>query len=257
MNESKIICGDCLEIMKQIPDKSVDMVLCDLPYGIGKTIAKWDSSISLKDLWVSYNRICKDDCMLVFTSQQPFTSTLVCSNLQKFNCEWIWEKSKASNFLQARNQPLKAHENIIVFNMKDKKYNYQKTKGKPYIGAGRTKKGSQTELLNNVPNPTFRHDNAGDRFPRTVQYFITAEKEGCFHPTQKPIALFEYLIKTYSNEGNVILDNCAGSFTTAVACDNLGRDWICIEKEQKYCDIGLKRINENRSKLNMPPVEIQ
>lgn len=256
MNQ-KIICGDCLEIMKQIPDKSVDMVLCDLPYGISKTVASWDNQLPNDPLFKEYCRIIKNCGAIVLTCQQPFTSFLVVNNLKLYKCSWIWEKSKASNFLQAKRYPLKAHEEILIFCKTTPNYYPQKSPGKPFKGEGRSKKGSQTELVTKVPNPTFRHDNTGDRFPRTIQYFVTAESEGCLHPTQKPIALFEYLIKTYTKEKDLILDNCAGSFTTAVACDNLNRDWICIEKEQKYCEIGLKRVNENRSKLNMPLVEIQ
>lgn len=250
MELNKVLHGDCLELMKDISDKSVDMILCDLPYGT--TACKWDTIIPFEPLWEQYKRIIKDNGAIVLTASQPFTSALVMSNVKMFKYEWVWEKSKASNFLLARKQPLKAHENIMVFSLGKPNYYPQKTQGKQYKGDGRSVKGSQTELVNNVSNPTFRNDNLGDRFPRTVQYFITAESEGCLHPTQKPVTLFEYLIKTYTNEGDLVLDNCAGSFTTAVASDNTKRNWICIEQEQEYCEIGKKRINENRVKLGLP-----
>lgn len=240
MQTNVIYCGDCLEVMAKLPDASIDMVLCDLPYGT--TLAKWDCQIDLDSLWGQYARVCKVSAAIILTASQPFTSILGCSNLQMLRYAWVWEKSKASNFLLARKQPLKAHEDILVFCKQTPTYFPQKTFGKAFKGAGRSKKGSQTELVNTVPNPTFRNDNTGDRFPRSVQYFVTAESEGCLHPTQKPEALFEYLIRTHSNENAIVLDNCAGSGTTAVACLNTDRRFILIEKEQKYCDIAEKRI---------------
>ncbi len=161
-----------------------------------------------------------------------------------FKYQWVWEKSKASNFLLARKQPLKAHEDILVFSENTAVYYPQKTVGKPFKGEGRSKKGSNSEVVNDVPNPTFRNDNNGDRFPRSVQYFKTAESEktGALHPTQKPVALMEYLIKTYTNEGETVLDFTAGSFTTGVACVNLNRKFIGIELDENYFEIGKKRI---------------
>lgn len=240
MELNKVILGDCLEEMKKIPDKSIDMVLCDLPYGT--TACKWDTIIPFEPLWKEYKRIIKDNGAIVLTASQPFTSALVMSNPSQFKYSWVWEKSKASNFLLAKKQPLKAHEDILVFSNKTPVYFPQKTVGKPFKGEGRSKKGSQTELVNSVPNPTFRNDNKGDRFPRSVQYFVTAESEGCLHPTQKPVALFEYLIKTYTNEGDLVLDNCAGSGTTGVACRNTNRNYILIEKEPEYIEIINKRL---------------
>jgi DNA modification methylase len=230
--------GDCLEVMKTLPSGSVDMVMCDLPYGT--TIAPWDSVIPFDPLWEAYRRLCRG--AVVLTASQPFTSALVMSNAGEFRHEWIWEKSKASNFLLARKQPLKAHENILVFSKTPPPYFPQKTEGKPFKGAGRSKKGSQTILVNNVPNPTLRADNLGDRFPRTVQYFVTAENEGCFHPTQKPVALMEYLIRTYTNEGETVLDNTMGSGTTGVACLNTGRKFIGIERDENYFRIACERV---------------
>lgn len=241
-----IYLGDCLDLMPQIPDKSVDMILCDLPYGT--TAAKWDSIIPFDSLWKNYSRVCKEGAAIVLTASQPFTSALVASNFKEFKYSWIWEKSKASNFLLARKQPLKAHEDVLVFCVGggNPTYNPQKTLGKPYKGEGRSKKGSKTDLVNDVPNPTFRNDNKGDRFPRSVQYFVTAENEGCLHPTQKPIALFEYLIKTHSNENDLVLDNCMGSGTTCLAAKNLNRQFIGIEKEEKYYNIAKERLGNSQ-----------
>lgn len=234
--------GNCLTEMEKIADKSIDLILSDPPFNT--TAAQWDKDIiQLDKLWEQYNRIIKDNCAICLFASQPFTTKLIASNYARFKYEWIWEKSKASNFLLARKQPLKAHESIVVFTSGGSpRYFPQKTPGKPFKGAGRSIKGAQTELVNNVPNPQFRHDNKGDRFPRSVQYFVTAENEGCFHPTQKPNKLLEYLIKTYSVEGDIILDSFAGSGSTLLAAKNLNRQFIGIEKEQKYFDIIKNRL---------------
>jgi site-specific DNA-methyltransferase (adenine-specific) len=221
------------------------MILCDLPYGT--TACKWDTIIPFEPLWEQYKRVIKDNGAIVLTASQPFTSALVMSNPKMFKYEIIWEKSKASNFLLAKKQILKAHENVLIFSKKTTTYNPQKTEGKPYSGDKRAgKKGSLTDVFNNVPNPTFRNGSKdGLRYPRSVQYFKTAESEGkTTHPTQKPVALFEYLIKTYTNEGETVLDNCMGSGTTGVACVNTNRNFIGIELDPIYFDIAQKRIAE-------------
>ncbi len=241
-NLGRFYNADCFDVFKEIPDGCVDMVLCDLPYGT--TACKWDTVIPFELLWAEYKRVCKPNAAIVLTASQPFTSALGASNLPMLRYSWVWEKSKASNFLLAKKQPLKAHEDVLVFCKGVPNYNPQKVAGKPFKGEGRSKKGSQTVLVNNVPNPTYRNDNQGDRFPRSVQYFVTAENEGCLHPTQKPVALFEYLIRTYTNEGDLVLDNCAGSGTTAVACENLKRRWVCVEKETEYFDKVVVRLNK-------------
>lgn len=239
---NEIHLGDCLNLIAGIKDKSIDLICADPPFNI--TAAKFDQEIiDLDILWKEYNRIIKDNCAICLFASQPFTSKLVCSNYSNFKYEWIWEKSKASNFLLARKQPLKAHESVLVFtNGTTPRYFPQKTLGKPFKGAGRSIKGAQTELVKTVPNPQFRHDNKGDRFPRSVQYFVTAENEGCWHPTQKPNKLLEYLIKTYSAEGDIILDSFAGSGSTLLAAKNLNRAFIGIEKEKKYFDIIKERL---------------
>ena len=233
----KVIQGDCLEVMKDIPDKIIDMILCDLPYGT--TACKWDTIIPFEPLWKEYKRIIKDNGAIVLTASQPFTSALVMSNPDMFKYEWIWEKSKATGYLNSKIMPMIAHENILVFGKGKVKYNPQKIKSTPY---NKGKAHRPTDVYGGQVATLVKNED-GMRFPRTVQYFITAESEGKLHPTQKPVALFEYLIKTYTNEGDLVLDNCAGSGTTGVACKNLKRNFILIEKEQEYIDIINKRLN--------------
>jgi len=256
METNKIYQGDCLELMKQIEDKNVDLILCDLPYGT--TACFWDSVIDLKRLWEEYKRIIRDNGAIVLTASQPFTSALVMSNIKMFKYEWIWEKSKASNFLLAKKQPLKAHENILVFANGTPNYYPQKTQGKPYYRGGIKEKHDNPEVSNNIPNyhSHIRKSEDGMRLPRSVQYFTTAEFDGKFHPTQKPIALFEYLIKTYSKEGNLVLDNCIGAGTTAIACKKNNRNFIGIELEQKYVDICNSRLREIQVSLDVDKKEV-
>lgn len=248
----QVILGDCLVEMQNIPDKSIDMILCDLPYGT--TACKWDTIIPFEPLWKEYKRIIKDNGAIVLTASQPFTSSLVMSNPKWYRHEWIWEKERGANFLQGNKQPLKVHENVLVFGEKCPRYYPQKTIN--------PRKQAITNRTNNTPKrieaglnvKTFRSSEKYDKLmllPRSVQRFIrNIPIGGTSHPTQKPVALFEYLIKTYTNEGDLVLDNCAGSFTTAIASDNLKRNWICIEKEAEYCAIGEKRIKENRERLH-------
>jgi site-specific DNA-methyltransferase (adenine-specific) len=253
MNINQIIQGDCLEVMKDIPDKSIDMILCDLPYGT--TACKWDTIIPFEPLWEQYKRIIKDNGAIVLTGSQPFTSALVMSNIKWFKYEWIWEKAVGSNFATLKYQPMKEHENILVFASGKTKYNpqMQERKGsgneriKHKYNALESKTGEANGSLKNTER-TGQYSSL--RNPSSVQYFNNREESRGLHPTQKPVALFEYLIKTYTNEGDTVLDNCAGSFTTAIASENLKRNWICIEKEAEYCEIGRKRIEENRKRLS-------
>ncbi len=320
----KIVQDDCLVFMKTLADKSIDMILCDLPYGT--TACKWDTIIPFEPLWEQYKRIIKDNGAIVLTASQPFTSALVMSNPDMFKYEWIWDKSNGSNPLLANINPMKVHENILVF-QRDKQdmdtyqelrmyakklreyikysrakmiiaigngssqhflepdgpqwelcteetyklitdyfnlknwegfivydklkslylspiYNPQKVIGKPYssIAGKRTDKGMpHLKALENQKTV-----NEGDRFPRSV---LKINSDKGLHPTQKPVALFEYLIKTYTSVGDTILDNCIGSGTTAVAAINTGRNFIGIEMDAGYCDIANKRIQEAREKL--------
>lgn len=257
--------GDCLELMKSIPDKSIDMILCDLPYGM--TSCKWDSVIPFDLLWEQYERIIKDNRAIVLFGSQPFTSELIHSNIRNFKYEWIWEKQKASNFMSAKNQPLKYHENICVFSYGKHIYNPQKYKvleldeimtyskkqmkymleTRDYDRFGKIDK--RKTVLNpktnkdHLGNSIIRTRNADDgtRFPKSV-IKINKSINKNVHPTQKPVALLEYLIKTYTNENEVVLDNCMGSGSTGIACLNTNRKFIGFELDEKYFEIAKNRI---------------
>ena len=247
---NKIYNEDCLIGMQRIPDKSIDAIICDLPYGI--TVCKWDSIIPFEPLWKEYKRVIKDNGAIVLFGSQPFTSTLVSSNIKDFKYSWVWEKSKASNFLLAKKQPLKAHEDILVFGVGGVSYYPQKTQGKPFNkGNRKNEDGIATECYNKIPNAGMEIKNEdGLRNPRSVQYFVTAEHEGKFHPTQKPVALLEYLIKTYTNEGETVLDNTFGSCSTGIACLNTNRKFIGIEMDNNYFSIGVERIKKHEKVLD-------
>jgi len=240
---NKIIQGDCLEVMKGIPDKSTDMILADLPYGT--TACKWDTIIPFEPLWKQYKRIIKDNGAIVLTASQPFTSALVMSNLKMFKYCWTWDKITAKGHLVAKIRPLQQTEDILVFG--EKRINYFPIMiDRPKNKIETTSEHKRTEIMGGI-SKGYRKTYT-QWYPKTLLKF---KVERGFHPTQKPVALFEYLIKTYTNEGDLVLDNCAGSFTTAIACENLKRNWICIEKEAEYCEIGRKRIEENRKRLRM------
>jgi site-specific DNA-methyltransferase (adenine-specific) len=226
--------GDCLEILKDIPDKSIDAIITDLPYGT--TACKWDAIIPFEPMWEQVKRICKG--AFVTTASQPFTSKLVMSNLDWFKYEWVWEKGKATGHLDARRKPLKAHENICVFSENGHSYIPQLSKGKPY--KNNHKPGDCGDVYGDVNKYSF--DNNGIRFPRSVIRFT--HETSPEHPTQKPISLYEYLIKTYTNEGDTVLDMTMGSGTTGVACVQTGRNFIGIEIDPTYFAIAEKRIHE-------------
>lgn len=227
--------GDCLELMKDIPDESIDMILCDLPYGTTKN--KWDSVIPLNKLWKSYERIIKDNGAIVLFSQMPFSAELVHSNLKLFKYEWIWQKDNGTGFLNAKKMPLKIHENILVFYKKLPLYNPQMRTGfKPY----KCKQGRHSTNYGAYEQGHITESN-GERYPIDI---IKFKKDSGLHPTQKPVELLEYLIKTYTNEGETVLDNCMGSGSTGVACINTNRNFIGYELNEKYFEIAEKRINE-------------
>lgn len=238
MEINKIYLGDCLEVMPNIQSQSIDMILCDLPYGT--TACKWDTILPFDKLWFQYERIIKPTGAIVLFGQEPFSSYLRISNVSNYKYDWIWEKSKATNFLFASQMPLKSHENISVFYKRKPTYNPQKNQGKPYNKG--FEKRTNIEAVGKIGNGNLIINESGLRNPRTVQYFRTAESEGKHHPTQKPVALLEYLIKTYTNEGDLVLDNCIGSGTTAIASINTNRNFIGIEKEEKYFNIANERI---------------
>ena len=219
--------GDCLEIMKQLPEKSIDMVLCDLPYGT--TQNKWDSVIPLGGLWQQYRRIVKDDGAIVLTSQGMFTAELMVSNPKMFRYKWIWEKSKSTNFLNAKKQPLRKHEDVCVFYRRQPVYHPQMIDGEPYDKGIRKNQmsGSYGDF-----QPVHVHSD-GKRYPTDIIYFKTAESEGkVFHPTQKPVELGRYFVRTYTNPGDIVLDNTSGSGSFLVAALLEGRNFIGIEKNE-------------------------
>ena len=230
--------GDCLELMKDIPNGSIDMILADLPYGTTK--CKWDTIIPFEPLWEQYERVIKDNGAIVLFGSQPFTSALVMSNLKLFKYEWIWQKTLATNFMLVKKQPAKKHENILVFYKKQPTYNPQMETGKPYKDKPRKR---TVGIHGNAETIKKAINNEGTRYPSSVQLFSNGNN-GNVHPTQKPVDLCEYLIKTYTNEGETVLDNTMGSGTTGVACVNTNRSFIGMELDDKYFGIAKARINK-------------
>lgn len=225
--------GDCIELMKNIPEKSIDLILCDLPYGTTRN--KWDTPIDLESLWKEYERIIKDNGAIVLFAQTPFDKILGASNIKLLKYEWIWEKPQGTGHLNAKKMPLKNHENILVF-YKSPPYFPQMLEGKPYTcksGRGSSNYGEQVSVIT---------VNKGERYPVSVLKF-NKDKEKV-HPTQKPVALCEYFIKTYTNEGATVLDNCMGSGSTGVACVNTSRNFIGIELDENYFKLAERRIKE-------------
>jgi site-specific DNA-methyltransferase (adenine-specific) len=234
---NRIYNEDCLEGMKRIPDKSIDMILCDLPYGT--TACKWDTVIPFEPLWEQYERIIKDNGAIVLTASQPFTTSLISSNIKHFKYCWVWNKKLAGNGILAKIQPLKIHEDIVVFGKGKINYFPSMRKGKArYKGGIKDKHGT----FSNAESEKVWSD---EYYPTSILEFSGAGmRTGRTHPTQKPIALFEYLIKTYTNEGETVLDNCMGSGTTAIACINTNRNYIGFELDKHYCDIANERIRK-------------
>ena len=244
MEYNKIICGDCLKIMPNIPDKSIDMILCDLPYGT--TACKWDTIIPFEPLWKQYKRMIKDNGAIVLTASQPFTSLLIVSNLKMFKYCWEWDKVVGSNFVNSKKMPLKVYEEILIYYKKQPIYNPQMVlrniNNHRISGKSKLEKNNINNIkqLENIKSNEYMYPTTKIEINRLNNEL---NSKYVFHPTQKPVALFEYLIKTYTNKGDLVLDNCAGSGTTGVACKNLGRKFILIEKEEKYIEIIQKRIN--------------
>lgn len=235
--------GNCLEIMKKLPDKSIDMILCDLPFGT--TQNEWDNVIDLESLWDGYQMIIKDNGAIVLFAQTPFDKVLGNSNLKMLRYEWIWEKHMATGFLNAKKMPMKAHENILVFYKKLPIYNPQFTEGKPYISI----KNKESGCSNYGKMRATTTINNGYRYPRDVLKFKHDKEK--FHPTQKPVALLEYLIKTYTNENMLVLDNCMGSGSTGIACLNTNRRFIGIELDENYYNIAKQRIDNHIEQLSL------
>ena len=252
--QNKITLGNCLEIMPNIKSESIDLILCDLPYGT--TACKWDTIIPFEPLWKEYERIIKPNGAIVLTASQPFTSALVMSNTKMFKYELIWEKSNPTGMGQANKRPMKYHENICVFYKSQPTYNpifeqYADTTKNRFKNNGKvnSSKLQSANYVNEIQGIKRVQDEVKlDRgtYPKSVQKIkgVPNCNGGRLHPTQKPVELMEYLIKTYTNEGETVLDNCIGSGTTAVACANLNRKCIGIEKDKKYYDIAVKRLND-------------
>ena len=235
IGNGRVLLGDCLEIMKDIPDGSVDMILCDLPYGT--TQNKWDAIIPFAPLWAQYWRVAKPNAAIVLTAQPPFDKLLGASQIRHLKYEWIWVKPNGTGFLNAKKQPLKNAENVLVFYREQCSYFPQMRTGfKPY----RTKQGVRSSNYGKM-DPESVSESDGDRYPVVTLEF---NQERGFHPTQKPVALFEYLIRTYTNEGDTVLDNCSGSGTTAIAAINSGRRFVCIEQDVEYYYASLNRVRE-------------
>jgi site-specific DNA-methyltransferase (adenine-specific) len=238
--------GDCLELMVDIPDKSIDAIICDLPFGT--TDCKWDTIIPFEPLWEQYKRIIKDNGAIVLFGSEPFSSALRMSNIKNFKYDWIWEKNRGSNFALVKYQPMKEHEMISVFSFNTHKYypikQQRKGSGLERIN-GNYNTGKASNITTGIKQTICTTQGQELRQPSSIQKFNTTEKGiKRVHPTQKPVALMEYLIKTYTNEGETVLDNCMGSGTTGVACINTNRNFIGMELDDKYFEIAEKRIND-------------
>lgn len=234
-----LIHGDCLEVLKTLEPNSVDMVMTDLPYGTTK--CKWDSVIDLSRMWEELNRVVKPDGAVVMTAQTPFDKVLGCSNLNNLKYEWIWEKGNATGFLNAKKMPLKAHENVLVFYRKLPTYNPQMSEGHERKVTRRIAVGSECY---GKGNKVTEYDSTS-RYPRSVLFFSSDKQKSSLHPTQKPVSLGEYFIKTYTNEGDVVLDICMGSGSFGVSAINTNRKFIGIEKDQDIFSVAEKRLDES------------
>lgn len=240
MKNIELINGDCLVEMVNIPDKSVDMILCDLPYGI--TQSKWDVIIPFDKLWEQYNRIIKPNGAVVLFGNEPFSSALRFSNMQYWKYDWIWDKKNKTGILNCKKRPLKQFENIMVFYKKQCIYNPQMTKGR-----FRNKKITTKKVFDAYGDLNNEVDNYNDEYyPSNILEFSNAgNMKGKLHPTQKPVPLFEYLIKTYTKQGDIVLDNCMGSGTTGIACINTDRKFIGIELDNEYYNLAKDRIHKH------------
>lgn len=242
-NQAKItaVNDDCLDYMAYIPDRSIDMILCDLPYGT--TACKWDVIIPFEPLWEHYNRIIKDNGAIVLFGAEPFSSMLRLSNISMYKYDWIWDKIKGTGFLNAKKQPMRNHEIISVFYKNQCNYYPQKTSGHVRKKTFRAK-NLQTDVYGNM-NSDYTYDST-ERYPRSIQEFSTDTQNSSLHPTQKPVALCEYLIQTYTKENEIVLDNCMGSGSTGIACMNTNRQFIGIEKNVNFFNIAVRRLSSHK-----------
>lgn len=248
IGNATLYLGDCLEVMAGLPDASVDMILCDLPYGT--TACKWDTVIPFEPLWAQYRRIAKRNAAIVLTASQPFTSALVMSQPRMFRHEWVWQKNCGSNFANLKHAPFKEHESVLVFSEAAPNFHpirqERSAAGRAMVLSRSYVSPTGGEYINgNLSTDTAKRDPE-TRHPSSVQKF---SRQVGLHPTQKPVALMEYLIRTYTQEGETVLDNCAGSFTTGVACLNTGRRFIGIERDDGYFRIGSDRMAKRQVEL--------
>jgi len=237
MNKVTLMLGDCLERMNEIPDNSVDMVLADPPYGT--TQCKWDSVIDLGLMWKELKRVIKPNGAIVMTAAQPFTTTLISSNMKMFKYTWVWEKPSAKGHFNAKKRPMVAHEDVCVFYNKQPTYNPQMTHGHERKVATKRKELNSDVYGDNTKDATY---DSTSRYPRSVQLIKQDTQKSSLHPTQKPVALMEYLVKTYTDEEDVVLDFTMGAGTTGVACKILNRKFIGIELDETYFNIATDRI---------------
>lgn len=247
----KLLHGDCLELMNKIPDKSIDMILCDLPYG--STAHKWDIMIPVEGLWEQYVRLIKDDGAIVLFGTQPFSSILVSSNLQMFKYSWVWVKNRATGHVHAKNKPMKRHEDILVFSKGNTIHKNQSNNRMKYYPQGlvkmpegsirkRVDKGDDSVLSKRASHHVTKYEYTN--YPDSILHFDIEMGDSRYHPSQKPISLLEYLIKTYTNIDDIVLDNCMGGGSTGVACVNTGRNFVGMELDEKYFNIAKKRIED-------------
>ena len=235
----QIYNADCLEKMKDISDKSIDMILCDLPYGT--TACKWDTIIPFDKLWEQYNRVIKDRGAIVLFGSEPFSSYLRMSNIKNYKYDWVWDKKKAGNPLLSKIMPLKTFENIMVFERKGKKINYYPIMEKRDNPKSR---GKNNRTVSEITGKAFTENKVyTHRYPKAILEFSNASQKGRLHPTQKPVALCRYLIRTYTNENDLVLDNCMGSGSTGMACIEENRRFIGIEKDKEIFDTASNRLN--------------
>jgi DNA modification methylase len=251
---NKILHGDCLELMKEIPSVSIDMILCDLPYGT--TRCKWDTIIPFEPLWEQYKRIIKPNGAIVLFGSEPFSSMLRTSNIGQYKYDWYWNKNHGANFAQANKRPLNVVEVVSVFYSKPPTYNSQKIDNpKGEEKRHQYKPSKQKEVFVGQVAMANEYTNKGERYEpnkllaRSIISFSREHKP--IHPTQKPVSLLEYLIKTYTNEGETVLDNCSGSGTTAIACINTNRNYICMEKDYEYYNKSIERILKHSNQLSL------
>lgn len=247
MIEDGFYCMDCFDGMSQIDDKSIDMILCDLPYGT--TQCSWDAIIPFEPLWNEYKRIIKDNGAIVLFGMEPFSSYLRISNIDMYKYDWIWDKVKGTGFLNAKKQPMRNHEVISVFYKHQCKYYPQMSKNHERKTSLKKRNSPQTKVYGKMDKDIYYDSTM--RYPRSIQVFSTDTQKSSIHSTQKPIALCEYLVKTYTDVGDLVLDNCAGSCSTGIACHNTGRRFIGFERDEFIFEMANRRLEDHKSQITL------